>query len=294
MEKVHEQDLLYSKEHFSCVNYLGEIKLGFRYRVYEKDCKISRDATFCNVIYFVLEGSMRLSCNAYSTRVISAGEMFFIPVKSFFTIECLTEVKAIVLLFDNADFRCSQFSMRALKPYAEHVHYDFNTLEITKPLKQYLDLLGMYLRNGVNCIHLHKVKADELFILLRQFYSKEKLASLFYPIIGNRLDFRMYCFNMLNDAKGVKELVDKSNMGRSVFYEKFKEEFGDISPKRWLDQHLMRKIFHAASKPDVSVKEMAYQLGFDSESSFCQYCKRHYNLTPTEIIQRQAGTWREV
>jgi AraC-like DNA-binding protein len=47
------------------------------------------------------------------------------------------------------------------------------------------------------------------------------------------------------------------------------------------------KILHQASKPGVTVKELAFDLDFESESAFSQYCHRHFGLTASELIKNR-------
>jgi AraC-like DNA-binding protein len=264
---------------------MQDVNIGFRYREYPKGCVISRKSTYAHFILFVLRGSVRLNCNGFDPKIIQSGEMVFIVIQSFVDIECLEHTIALVSIFGNEVINCDNLSWQHLKPYAEHVDYNMNTLKINSQLKRYLDLLVVYLRSGAGCSRLHQIKLDELFLCLRFYYSKEQLASFFYPIIGQSMDFRIFFFANIDRVKDIRQLISLSNMGKSAFYERFKAEFGESSPKKWLDKYFESKILFACSQPGITVKELAYSLDFDSESSFSQYCRRHFDRTPSELIK---------
>jgi AraC-like DNA-binding protein len=99
---------------------------------------------------------------------------------------------------------------------------------------------------------------------------------------------------MVNQVRDVSSLVNESGMSRSAFYKKFTEEFGDISPKRWLDQYFEQRILYASSIPGTSAKELAFKMGFGDESSFTQYCKRHFGKVPSDLVKERGGVLKDI
>jgi AraC-like DNA-binding protein len=287
MEKTYDSDLLYANEHLSCGQYQHEVKNGFIYREYESGHEIARESSYTNFILFVLSGEVEVNCMLYPTQRASSGEMFLIPVSAFFDIKFMENTKAVWFIFDHWDFHCVSTPFKSLKQYSRSLQSGLNVHKINSQLNKYLELLIMYLRNGVNCQSLHKLKTDEFFLLIRAFYTKETLVSLLHPLLANTMDFRMFCFNSVNNVKNVREMIDGSGMSRSLFYEKFKSEFGNISPKKWLDSYINQRILNASIQPGITVKELMYKTGFNEESAFTQYCKRHFGKVPSQIINER-------
>jgi hypothetical protein len=107
MEKIYEPNLLYVQEHFSCPNYLDEVKYGFRYRKYAKGTLLERNSTYAYTIFFVHQGIVRLNYNGYQERDIYAGEMFLIGMGSPFYIEFIEDTTALAMIFENWDSHCA-------------------------------------------------------------------------------------------------------------------------------------------------------------------------------------------
>jgi AraC-like DNA-binding protein len=287
MEKIFDSDLKYVQEHLSCSEYQHEITNGFIYREYQKEHEIVRESSYSNFIMFVMEGSVKVNCMLYPEQEATAGNMFLIPVSSFFDITCTSDAKVVWFMFDHWDFHCVATPFKSLKQYGRSMKPGLNMIPINRHLKLFLELLTSYLRNGVNCKSLHKMKCDEFFLQLRAFYSKEDIVRLLHPLLANTMDFRMFCFNSVNNVKNVREMIEGSGMSRSMFYEKFKAEFGDISPKKWVDSYINQRILNASTIPAITVKELMYKTGFTDESAFTQYCKRHFGKVPSQIINER-------
>ena len=64
---------------------------------------------------------------------------------------------------------------------------------------------------------------------------------------------------------------------------KFKKEFG-ISGYQWMLKQMCHKIQHRASQPNITISEIMNEVGIDSPSHFNRICKKHFNLTPKELI----------
>jgi AraC-like DNA-binding protein len=295
MEKIYEPNLLYAQEHFSCPNYLDEVKYGFRYRKYAKGTLLERDSTYAYTILFVHQGIVRLNYNGYQERDIYAGEMFLIDIGSPFYIEFLEDTTALAMIFESWNFHCVVSPLSSLKPFYQDTDYNTNILEINPQLRLFLQLQAMYIRNGVQCAHWHKTKIDEFFLILRCFYSKERLSVFLAPLLGGTSPFRKMCLELVSKARTVNGMIELSGMSRSSFYEQFSAEFGNKeNPKEWLNEKFKYRVLCLASTADITVKELTFRLGFESVSSFCQYCKRHFDKTPQALIQTQSKVVHEL
>jgi AraC-like DNA-binding protein/quercetin dioxygenase-like cupin family protein len=294
MEKIYEGKVMYTPEHLTCQNYLTNIDHGFRYREYAAGSEVARESARTNVLMFVVSGELEANVLLFPAKHIHAGEMFLIPLNAFFNYKAVTDTVAIALLFDKWEFTCEKAPLTDLSDYAEAKQPGIYVERIVEPLDEFLGLLTTYLRNGVNCLQLHRMKINELFLLLRHFYTKESLAALFYPIIGDKMDFRMMCIRNVDKVKNINEMVALSGMSRTSFYNCFRAEFGNISPKEWLNNYLKQRILIAATAHDISTKTLMYSVGFSSESNFTQYCKRYFGMPPSDIIKQRASIANEV
>lgn len=278
--------LRYVNEHLTCRNYLKESDLGFICREYSKgDDKLVISSSGNHCLTILLEGHIKVSCDRWLDHEIIEGEMFLIARSSHVRAVCLSDCRLLTLMFSSPSTNCDKLNFQELAALSGRVDYDLNTLPVRPPVDLFLDLLVCYLSANANCYHLHEMKQNELFLCLRYFYTKEELASLFYPILTCSQDFRSFILENYPKVKSVKQLIALSNMSRSVFYGKFTEEFG-VSAKQWLTEKFLQRMVYSACEPGMNVKKLMSSLQFESLSQFQIYCKRNLGCTPSELISR--------
>ena len=89
--------------------------------------------------------------------------------------------------------------------------------------------------------------------------------------------------HILNDVN-CSTLAKLCFLGTSRFYSLFKSEFG-MTPLEYRNRILIRKATSFLSSNDITVKETAFALGFESTTYFSRFFKRHMGMTPTEYIK---------
>lgn len=287
MRTIYDYSMLYTDEHFKCSRYIKDVKYGLRYKEYKQGSIVTGDSIDANLIIFVLKGSIMYDCSTKLDDTIGAGYMMFVPYKMLCDLKFVEDSVIIELSFEHWDFKCNVTPFEKLRTMCNYIENPTHVLPITAPLQSYLDLLKIYLRSGVSCGAMHKLKVNEFFMLIRHFYSKEQVAGFLGPLLGGSHEFRMMCLRMREKSHNISELVSGSGMSKSKFYEEFRKEFGDINPKKWFDAYLEYRVLREAAKPGATVKELAYTFGFDAESSFSQYCHRHFGVTASELIKKR-------
>jgi AraC-like DNA-binding protein len=288
MRNIFESDMLYTEEHFKCPRYVRDAAFGFKYKEHPQGFYYTSESLRANVIVFLLQGTLRYDRGTDGMHTMEAGNMLFLPVKSMCDLEFSDNTSIIYVAFERSNFVCESMPLQVVNKLVEQFDSNStNELQINRPLKAFLDLLITYLRNGVNCGSFHMLKIDELFILIRHFYSKEQIAGFLAPILGPSQEFRSMCLRLRAETHNITEMVDRSGMSKTKFYAKFRDEFGDINPKKWFDSYMEFKILHAASRAEATVKDLAYKFDFESESAFSQYCHRHFGQTASELIKNR-------
>lgn len=283
--KLSQNKPLYIEDHLSCRNYLEKVEHGFKYTELERDEVLLETDSRWNCLLFVLEGQCVIHCNQFKEALFPEGSITLLPKKSKIEIHALAGTRLLSLSFDVPLNKSDKFSLEGLVGLCERMDYKFRPIEIRYPLPPYLELVTFCLRSKMDCGHFHLLLEQELFFLLRGFYLKEELALLFYPIISPELSFKDFVLDNYLKVSSVNELITLSNMGRSPFFHKFKKTFG-MSAKQWLmkrrDMDILSKI--EGTRPTVS--ELMQEFNFDSQSYFTNYCKKHFQCTPRELIQK--------
>lgn len=277
--------LLYIQEHMSCRNYREKVENGFKYIEFKKDEVILEKETLWNHLLFFIEGECVINYNQFKDRKFQAGSIVLIPKMAMTKIEVTAGTRLLSLSFSIPLNLCDKFALQSLTEICSKLEYNFEPLAIRYPLHPFLDLVTYCLIQKMGCGHFHSLLQQELFFLLRGFYTKKELALLFYPILGTELSFKDFIIENYSKVNNVNELISLSNMGKCNFYSKFKQVFG-VTAKQWLmkqrDQHILNKVMTS----ETTIGELMEEFNFESQAHFTNYCKQHFDCTPRELIMK--------
>lgn len=138
------------------------------------------------------------------------------------------------------------------------------------------------LDDGLNCIHFHKVKQEELCILLRGYHTPEELYALLHHVVGYSDNFKDFVFQYYQDVCNVQDFADLAHMSVRSFQRKFKEEF-KRPVHEWLQERRAERILHDLRNTNKSVAEIAIDHGFSASSYLITFCKRYFGQTPLSL-----------
>ena len=277
--------LLYIEEHLSCQNYMTTVETGFKYLEFTPNTIFEEENATKNYLLFFLEGNFTVSCNQFHNRAFHAGDMIVIPRSS--RLKGITETDSIVLsmFFDMPEGNCDKLILQSLSGICDKIEYDFSPIKIHYPLTPFLEILTYCIKNGMSCAHFYDLMQREFFFLLRGFYEKQEIATLFHPIIGKEMDFKDFVMHNHTKVDNIEQLISLSNMGRSRFFSKFNEVFG-MTAKQWMLKQRNQRILEKMTESGICIKDAIEELGFDSQSNFNRYCKQHFGCTPKQLIER--------
>lgn len=276
--------LLYVKEHLSCREYSSPENAIVRIHNQESSTDLWEGYVANSIIAFLLKGKIIANCGNYMNRHVSAGEMFFIPNNSYVSGFVLEEAQLVTVVFDTSMNLCSRFSLENLISQIDmsKINYDFTILPIRPRVLSFLELLVQCLSDGLGCSHFHNSKRNELMLLLRAYYTKEELSSLFYPALSVDLDIKDFALSNYNKVKDVKEFASLAKMSPVTFNRRFKKVFG-VSAAQWLEKQKSKDILQEIEQTNKTFAEIADSFNFSSPAYFVTFCKRHFSKTPKEL-----------
>ena len=286
-------ELLYIAEPISCYHYANDGQAGFKYLEISQKAFLSNEIAQFHYLVFVLKGKLEFSCEHFDTRTINAGEFFFISKNMCCSSCALEDSRIIIHKYAHIVHLCGKSTLMDLNKYAQK-EYFFAPLSICLTLNMFLDLMLVYLKSGGNCIHLHTIKQEELFWILRVNYEKETLANLFHSIIGNSLNFRNKVFDFYKLAGTAQELTKLCGYSRQQFNKLFLNEFG-VPPYTWMQKQVMIHIKSRLADKDIKLNEIVDEFNLSSLSHLTRLCKKHFEKTPlalrNEIISKQEESY---
>ncbi len=237
-----------------------------------------------HVMIFLFEGELHLYWDEHVDIVVRAGEFFVLPRGAEVSAYIVGDVSYVEAIIERGMTAKELDDLRAMANYKQFEQYKLKPLVMHPMMQSLAESVRDYLVNGVNCAHLHEAKSAELYVILHWYYSIADNAQLFYPVAGAVSQFRDFILDNYKINTSIDELVEKANMSRSTFTRKFKEAFR-TTPLKWIDELTRQTITHKASEPNVTVKDIMYEVGISNPSQFTQLCKRLCGVIPSELIK---------
>jgi transcriptional regulator GlxA family with amidase domain len=87
----------------------------------------------------------------------------------------------------------------------------------------------------------------------------------------------------------VRELARLAGASRASFARLFQRATG-MSPKRWLTAQRLEHAAQLLHESDVTLAEIAVQVGYVSEFAFSRAFKRHHGVAPARYRQARSGS----
>lgn len=263
---------------------------GFKHRIIELDLPIEKqrqqvNTLTHNAIFFQLKGELNISWGVYKNIVVKPGTLYFLPrgaEVSAYIID--NSIEYIVARLDHdIDKRFIYDNQAALASFNADA-YTFSTLPIREPLKILLDSIMCYSKEQTDNKQLQNLKFIELYLIFSNYYTKFERLNLFYPALKTSSKFKTFILDNYNISTTIEELAVKANMSRSTFDRTFKENFG-MTPHKWIDLQTSAIILRKASEPNVTIKDIMYEIGVYNPSQFTQLCKRLCGVNPSQLTR---------
>ena len=276
--------LLYKEEHLACYNYQKEDKAPI------EGLKINAANLWENIaeeskIIFVIEGRISISYGEVTDRMVDSKQMFILRQGYQYRVYVEEDTFIIIFRISSQINFCDRFSIQQLYKKESKTEEEFNLLEVNDRLSGFLHWTYVNISDGIKCTHFFDIKKQELFFLLRAYYSKEDLALLFSSLLNNDQIFSNFIYDNHYKVKNIQQLVALSNYSVSAFNKRFKKSFG-ISPYKWMKDQRAKRIFHEINNYTKNFKVISEEYGFSSLSQFNDFCKVHFGLTPGEIRKK--------
>lgn len=276
-------ELLYKHEHLSCYNYQKE-------RPLIEGLEVPEGGTWEgqlleNKIFFVMEGRFSITGGNIANKAVCKGQMFLITQGCSYNIYAERNTSIIIIRLRGYINLCNRFSIEQL--YKDRIEPDevFNPLPINEQILGYLHYTFSYVMDGLKCLHFFEMKLQELFFLLRAYYTKENLMLFFYPLLNNNQAFSDFVYKNYLKVKTVYELADLAHMSLSNFKKRFRKSFGK-PPHQWMKEQKSIRIFYDINDSDIPLKYIVSKYNFSSLSQFNDFCKLQFGKPPGQLRKK--------
>lgn len=250
----------------------------------EKQVKIDK-ITDEPCIVFVINGECFVSYNVRGPIKIKKSSFVLIPRNAHLC--CTVSQNSTVLELPLQYYRNKEAKTCINKyiNYAAKTNFQFKALHAPKPLKAILNQLVYYIKDEHFSDRLAEIKLEEFLLSLDNYYDKNEVVNLFYPVFESKNGFKEFIINNYEKVNNIAELIRLSAMCKTYFYDRFKKEF-NMTAKQWILKQKAASIKKIFAEPDISIKDIAVLYDFQSTEYLHKFCKKHFNATPTEMMRR--------
>lgn len=194
----------------------------------------------------------------------SDGSLIYLPLNSTHYLECNSEK----LIFYRIDF--------TLKINNEIALFSNKPIKITDDV-------------STECVEAIIQLAREVLIEENTILKTENLCRIFGTLQKKETDLNhkkispavKYICEHFTEEIDCTKLSKLCFLGTSRFYELFRKEFG-ITPLEYRNKILIKQAKFLLVSSDISVKEIAFNLGFQSVAYFSRFFKKHTGFSPNE------------
>ncbi len=230
-------------------------------------------------LLFVLSGNTRISYDEKIGQEVKKGNFLLLQARSYFRLDVREPVKFILCPFLLENYFPENYVVKLFNP---SINENAKVWTTRGRMDEFLSLLSDYLEDGIESDELYMVLKQELFILLKLYFSNEELSRFFAPIIGKDVVFKDFILKNCLNVETVEELASLANYSTSGFEKKFHRCFNE-SPYKWMLRYKAKRILQDIQASYKPFKDIAEQYGFSSQSYFYTFCRKHYGNSPREM-----------
>ena len=231
---------------------------------------------------FVLSGELSLRHEASRVDVGTLQCLCVGPGRHFVAFAQHDTQAVVLTLVQHIGFCEQDIFGDTMPPDTERFTEAVPVLPIHQNLQRLLsDLFAI--RELNNCIRYHRMKAAEMFMMIRVLYSTTEQARFFRAIVHPDNDFQVFVRNNYERARGVGELAALAGMSLSVFKRHFTEQFHD-SVYHWMMQQKALRILADIRDGERSTRALMNKYGFRHYTQFSRFCKNCLQATPAQLI----------
>jgi AraC-like DNA-binding protein len=272
------------KEPLSLRLYSPALPTGFRLRELEEGSAWGATNKDYHHMLFMLDGEALISCNEFTNCPIRTGEFVLIPIASDMICKALSHCRILLFTFEQFFHLSDREYVHEICNITSGTIYDFKPATVRPPLDKFLSHIILYFKQGMNKPLLHNIKHVELAVILRSFYSKKEVASIFHPIAGKAINFRIEVMRNYRKVAHVDDLASLFGMEKRTFGRQFKDEFG-MSPYQWILNQKAKHVRFSLTESKLSLDSIRKAHGFKFPGHFTRFCREQFQSTPTKLVR---------
>ena len=243
-----------------------------------------------HVISILLEGKQHIQTYDEKTVTIHAGEVLFIPRGLYHITDLIPQeghFQSLLFYFDN-----------------DIIHEFLSTTKVNeinrKNIPEYLklgtvpsidlfatSLIEIYTASNLNNKKFLSLKILELLHLINAQVSEQKFAEfLFQLTLPKKRNIKTFIKHNFDKPLTVDDYAYLTGRSINTFRRDFKNQF-HTTPKKWLVEKRIGKAIELLKTKEISVTQLAYEVGYENISYFIKAFKSQVGQSPKQYILSQ-------
>ena len=252
---------------------------------------VNREGYISNhVISVVLSGEQQI--RTYDDELIKAkaNEILFIPRGMYYVSDFLPKegnFKSLLFYFDDSLIEefLSTSKVTEISNKAVPNHLKFGVVPSIILFAE--SLVSIYQSKQLRDKSFLKLKILELLFLLNGLAKEQQFANfLFRLTLPKKRNIKTFMEKNFDKPLKMEDYAYLTGRSVSTFRRDFKSYY-DITPQKWLKGKRMEKALHILEQKEISVTELAYEVGYENISYFIKEFKNKVGLSPKQYILSQ-------
>jgi len=252
---------------------------------------IEREGYISNhVISVVLEGEQKIKTYDEEILNVKAGQVLFIPRGMYYVTDLLPKngpFKSLLFYFNDAIIQefLSTSKVTEISKDKAHSHLKFKQVPAIKLFGE--SLLQIYDNQSLNLKSVLSLKILELLHLLNGLAGKQIFANfLFQLTLPKKRNIKIFMQQNFDKPLKVEDYAYLTGRSVSTFRRDFKSAF-EITPQKWLKEQRIEKALGILNEKEISVTQLAYEVGYENISYFIKEFKNSVGLSPKQFMLSQ-------
>ena len=243
-----------------------------------------------HVVSIVLEGEQRIKTYDEEVIRIKAHEVLFIPRGLYYVSDLVPQngaFKSLLFYFDDVIIQEFLSNSKVTQISRNNVP-NFLKFGVVPSLDLFAQtLIDLYQANRIKNKQFLNLKILELLYLLNGLASEQQFANfLFQLTLPKKRNIKSFMEDNFDKPLKVEDYAYLTGRSLSTFRRDFKRYY-DMTPQKWLQDRRLERALNILEKKEISVTELAYEVGYENISYFIKAFKNKVGQSPKQYILNQ-------
>lgn len=252
---------------------------------------VNREGYISNhVVSIVLEGEQQIKTFDEKIIKVNAGEVVFAPRGMYYITDLLPErgtFKSLIFYFD--DFIIQEFlsTSKITEVSRENVpdHLKFRQVPAIKLFAD--SLISIYQTNQLRDKSFLNLKILELLFLLNSLVPEQQFANFLFRLsLPKKRNIKSFMEMNFDKPLKIEDYAYLTGRSLSTFRRDFKS-FYNITPQKWLKEKRLEKALKILNQQEISVTQLAYEIGYENISYFIKEFKNRVGQSPKQYMLKK-------